>query len=155
MQSRLASLLNTLQDAQPDPEREDEIQYLTAAALETDPDNAEAWVALGNSAIRTGNLDAAIRAADRAIENAPDHHAGFTLRGRIRIEEDRVDEGLADLRQGVDLAGTEMSARLELAYSLWKLGRNNEAAGEYEKVLRYTPDSPSALNNLGAIYGQQ
>ena len=133
----------------------DELKSVLSRLLETDPDNVEAWVALGNSAIRRGDLDDAIEAADRAIEIAPDHHAGFTLRGRIRIEQDRVDEGLADLRQGVDLAGTEMSARLELAYSLWKLSRNNEAAGEYEKVLRYNPDSPSALNNLGAIYGQQ
>jgi len=155
VQVRLAALLNTLQNEQPIPARQVEIQHLAESALETDPDNLEAWVALGYNAIRRGDLDIASEAAKKAIRIGPSSHKGFTLRGRIRIAQGRVDEGLADLHQGVDLAGTDMTARLALAYSLWKLGRSNEAASEYEKVLRYNPDSPSALVNLGAIYGQQ
>ena len=155
VQARLATLLNTLQDEQPLPDRPEEIRQLARAALDSDPDNVDAWVALGNGAIDRGDLDAAMDAADRAIRIDPENHAGFTLRGRVLIDQDRVDEGLADLQQAVTLAGTDVKARLALAGSLWSLGRNNEAAGEYEKVLRYNPDSPSALNNLGAIYGQQ
>ncbi len=155
IQARLARLLSTLQDEVPTPDRTGEILELARSAIEADPDNVEAIVALGRHAVHSGDLDAAEQAANRAIETAPEDHAGYTLRGRVRLEQDRVDEGLTDLQQAVSLAGTDMEARLELAYSLWKLGRNNEAAGEYEKVLRYNPDSPAALNNLGAIYGQQ
>ena len=32
------------------------------------------------------------------------------------------------------------------------LGRYSEAAAEYEEVLEYAPDSPSALNNLAIVY---
>ena len=155
VQARLASLLNDLQEEQPDPDRPDEIQRLAESAIETDSHSVEAWEALGNLALYRGELDVAMDAADRLLELEPDNPAGFNLRGHIRIAENRVDEGLADLRQAVSMAGTDMKPRLALAYSLWKLGRNNEAAGEFEKVLRYNPDSPSALNNLGAIYGQQ
>jgi len=155
VQARLATLLNTLQNEQPLPDRPDEILLLAQSALDSDPENVEAWVALGNDAIDRGDLDAAMTAADRAAEIAPEKPAGFTLRGRALIALERIDEGLADLHQAVAMAGTDIEARLELAYSLWELGRNNEAAGEYEKVLRYNPDSPVALNNLGAIYGQQ
>ena len=155
VQARLATLLNTLQDEQPDPTRLAEIYELATSAIETDPDSVEARVAIGYHAIHRGDLDAAIDAADRAIRIAPESHSGYTLRGRARLSQNRVDEGLADLRQAVSFAGTDMEARLALAWALWKLGRNNEAAGEYEKVLRYNPDSPAALNNLGAIYGQQ
>jgi len=155
VQARLATLLNTLQNEQPLPDRPTEIRLLAQSALDSDPDNVEAWVALGNGAIARGDLDAAMEAADRATGIAPENPTGFTLRGRVLIAQDRIDEGLADLHQAVAVAGTDIGARLELAYSLWDLGRNNEAAGEYEKVLRYNPDSPVALNNLGAIYGQQ
>ncbi len=155
VQARLATLLNTLQDEQPLSDRPEEVRRLAESALDSDPDNVDAWVALGNGAIDRGDLDAAMEAANRAIRIDPENPAGFTLRGRVLIWQDRVDEGLADLQQAVTLAGTDVKARLALADSLWSLGRNNEAAGEYEKVLRYNPDSPSALNNLGAIYGQQ
>jgi tetratricopeptide (TPR) repeat protein len=38
---------------------------------------------------------------------------------------------------------------------LWDLGSTNEAASEYEKILQYSPNDPTSLNNLAIIYGQQ
>ena len=46
-------------------------------------------------------------------------------------------------------------ARQTLARTLRHIGRTNDAAAEYEDVLRYSPDLPNALSNLGMIYAMQ
>ncbi len=85
----------------------------------------------------------------------PDSSFGYTLLGRTLVKDDQIDLGLEQLRQGVARGGTDTRPRLALGWVLWQQGRTNEAAVEYEQVLEYSPDSPSALNNLGTIYGQQ
>lgn len=155
IQARLAAALADQQRIDPDADRPAEIRRLAESALAEDPDNVAAWTALGHLALVEDDLSAAEKAALEAIEAGPQVYSGYTLYGQVLIALDRVDEGLVQLRQGVALAGSDIRARLALAFRLWKLGRLNAAAAEYETVLRYAPDSPSALINLGVIYGQQ
>lgn len=156
IQGRLASFLTDAQSLYPEAGRPQEIRELAESALERDPENPDAWTALGYLALSRNELTAAEEAAGKVIRLTPESPFGFTLLGRTHVKAGEIDVGLEQLRQGVARAGTDTRPRLALAWVLWQhLNRGNEAAAEYEQVLRYAPNSPSALNNLGSIYGQQ
>ncbi|MDH3746247.1 MAG: tetratricopeptide repeat protein, partial [Acidobacteriota bacterium] len=156
IQARLASFLTSSQALYPNTDRPKEIHDLAESALELDPKNPHAWIALGYLALSQGELSAAEEAARKVIAYDSEEASGYALLGRTLVKKGQVDLGLERLREGVARAGTDVRPRLALALVLWQeLSRNNEAAVEYEQVLKYAPNSPSALNNLGSIYGQQ
>ena len=155
IEARLAALLARIQIQYPEEERITEIRELAQSALASDLPLPDAWVALGQLSLLEGDGPAAEEAAGKVLEADPKDYRAYTLRGEALLLQERVDEGLVQLREGVKLAGTDMRARLTLARSLRHLGRTNDAAAEYEDVLRYSPDLPNALSNLGMIYAMQ
>jgi tetratricopeptide (TPR) repeat protein len=56
------------------------------------------------------------------------------------------------LRRGLDVPVGHIFVRTVLGYELLNLGRLDESAAEFTKVLEYQPDHPAALNNLASIY---
>ncbi|MGB5752676.1 MAG: tetratricopeptide repeat protein, partial [Thermoanaerobaculia bacterium] len=155
IQGRLASVLIDIHSIQPVASQLQEARQLVEAALARDPNSLDALLAMGTLALSDNELDVAEQAARRVIDLQPDNPFGYTLLGKTLAKAVQIDLGLEQLRQGAARAGTDTRPRLALAWVLWQQGRNNEAAVEYEQVLEYFPDSPSALNNLGSIYGQQ
>lgn len=156
IRGRLARFLTEVQANYPEADRPESVRELAESALELDPQNTDAWLALGYLALSRNELGAAEEAARKVMRLAPESPFGYILRGRVHVRAGETDLGLEMLRQGVERGGTDLRPRLALAWALWhNLGRGNEAAVEYEQVLRYAPNSPSALNNLGSIYGQQ
>lgn len=152
LQAHLANMLGRLQADDLDPAHSDEIESLAAKALATDPTLAEAWFGRSWSLLSRRSYDGALEAAVRGRTLAPKEWTGYVLAGRALIRLGRVDEGLAELRRGIDTEGGHIFARAVLGYELLQLGRRDEAAVEFLKVLEYQPDHPSVLNNLGAHY---
>jgi serine/threonine protein kinase/cytochrome c-type biogenesis protein CcmH/NrfG len=155
IKARLAALLARIQIQYPEEERITEIRQLAQSALDSGLQMPDAWIALGQLSLLEGDGQAAEQAAEELLAADPEDYRGYTLRGEALLLQDRIDEGLFQLREGVKLAGTDMRARLTLARSLRHLGRANDAAAEYEAILRYSPDLPNALSNLGMIYAMQ
>jgi len=155
LQGRLARFLVELQLVYPDADQRQEARELAQSVLDRYPDNIDALLGLGNLAFSLNELEAAESQARRVIKLAPDSPFGITLLGETLVKRGQLDSGLEQLRRGVQLAGTDTRPRLALAWVLWQQGRSNEAAAEYEQVLEYHPDSPSGLNNLAIIYGEQ
>jgi tetratricopeptide (TPR) repeat protein len=151
----LAAILTDVQANYPTDDLPLEIRALAEAALERDPDNVDAWVALGHGSLFEAAYGASEKAARKAVEADPEDAAGHCLLGQALVKQGVVEQGVVEIRRAVSLAGADIGPRLVLASTLSDLGRQNEAAVEYEKVLGYSPDSPTALNNLGIIYGRQ
>ena len=154
-QGRLARFLVELYLVYPDADLRQEARELAQSTLARDPDNVDALLALGNLALLDNELDMAEQMARRVIGISPQNPFGYSLLGEALVKAGELDRGLEQLRQSVKLSGTDTRPRLALAWVLWQQGRANEAAVEYEQVLEFHPDSPSGLNNLGTIYGQQ
>ncbi len=152
VRARLASVLSLMQIQYPEPERVEEIDRLTSAALEQSPELALAHIASGRVALLEGDRQAAERAARRALDADPTEHQGHSLLGQVMIRDARVEPGLEHLRRAVSVAGSDVRAMMVLAYELKHLGRGDEAAAEYQKVLAYDPDHRGALNDLAVIY---
>ena len=155
IEARLACLLARIQIQYPEEERITEIRQLAQSALDSGLQMPDAWIALGQLSLLEGDGPAAEKAAGEVLKADAEDYRGYTLRGEALLLQDRSDEGLVQLRKGVELAGTDMRARLTLARTLRHIGRTNDAAAEYEDVLRYSPDLPNALSNLGMIYAMQ
>ncbi|MCP4205387.1 MAG: protein kinase [bacterium] len=154
IQARLAAVLARLQLKSADAERADEIRRLTDQALEEDSDQGMAYVALGRLSLLEGDAVSADKLARRAIEATPEDYCAYTLLGQSLVLQDRPDEGLRQLREGVIRAGADIRARLALARELMRLGRFHLAAAEYELVRESDPDSQLALNNLAILYAR-
>ena len=152
IQARLARLLAYMQLQYPAPGRIEEIRELSGRALAKRADLAPAWLARGQLHLLEGNPEDAADAARRAKREDPNDHGGYVLLGLALVTLGQVEEGLSELRQGVDRGEGYIWARSALAAQLMNQGQFDEAAAEYGKVLGYARDFPNALNNLGGIY---
>jgi serine/threonine protein kinase/Flp pilus assembly protein TadD len=155
VRARLARFLSDIQRYYPERSYQEEIEDLADSALRSDRNSLEALQAIGNLALLEKDVAVAVVTAENLVDLYPEHWAGYTLLGRARVRQNRLEEALAKLHTGASLAGIDIQPRLELAYALLASGSINEAASEYERILADSPNSTTAMNNLGMIYGQQ
>jgi tetratricopeptide (TPR) repeat protein len=94
---------------------------------------------------RAKEVDIDVAAADVPGWTAADYFKD----GKSLHDAGRHDEALSYLKKAVELEPERGDYRFYLAYSLQELGRNAEAASEYEECIKYKPDDFWAHNNLG------
>jgi len=152
--ARLADVLAKTQLIQPEPGRVEEIRALSERALAGDAELPAALIASGRLQLLEGDPAAAEAAARRALRQDPQDHEAHIVLGEALIRSDRTEQGMAELRRGIEVGEGHIWARSALAHALMELGEFDAAAAEYRKVLDYAPDFPSALNNLGTIYNR-
>ncbi|HEX6850145.1 MAG TPA: protein kinase, partial [Candidatus Polarisedimenticolaceae bacterium] len=152
LQAHVALCVARLQQLDRNPAHADEIETLAAQALAADEGLAEAWFARAWMRLAREDWNGALDAAIRGRAASPESWEGFVLEGRAQIGLKQVDRGLETLRAGTGVPGGHIFARSVLGYELVRLGKRDEAAAEYLKVLEYQPDHPSAMNNLASIY---
>lgn len=71
------------------------------------------------------------------------------------LEEERVEEAIAEFQKAVELNQENASARLNLAYTYDRQGRIEEAMAEYRKAIELEPGNLHAHNNLGVLYDKK
>ena len=107
-------------------------------ALELDPKSASAHYNLGSSLARSGRFAEAERHFRSALKQKPDART-YTALGVVLRQLGRTDEAVVQLRKAIETDGTYAPARQELAETLGKLGRVEEA----RKVME-TANAPPA-----------
>lgn len=141
----------------------DEAEHHLRAAVELDPDYAEAWALLAQSYLQrssrriaepdaVANWEQSVQAARRAIRLAPDRAAGYLALGQAFRQRGQIDSALEQFRLAGDLEpdsadvllaqGTVMASRGELLAGLDMLER---AAG-------LAPGEPIVWDNLADLY---
>jgi serine/threonine protein kinase/Flp pilus assembly protein TadD len=152
IEARLAAMLARLNVQFPTPGRMQEIQKLTADAVQRAPGDPMSWVAQAKLLLMESNPKAAEEAARRAIDLDPKFDRGYTQLGEALIAQGHKEEGFAKLRQATDIGKGFLRARLVLAAKLQDASRYDDAALEFRRVLDYDPNHPTAQENLGDIY---
>jgi serine/threonine-protein kinase len=152
IEAYLAALLIRIDMQFPLPSRRQEIRQLIAHAVARAPDQPMPWVAQAKLLLLEDHPREAEQAARKAVRADSDFDRGHTVLGEAIIAQRRLDEGLDEIRRGVEVGQGYVRARLVLAARLQESSRNDEAAVELRKVLAYDPDHPTANANLGDIY---
>lgn len=75
----------------------------------------------------------------KSIELAPQSSFAFARYGRFLTGQNRLDDALEILRDAVTLHPIQLIAYLQLAFTLERLGKSNEAEKNYRKYLTLAP----------------
>jgi tetratricopeptide (TPR) repeat protein len=111
-----------------------------------------AYIKLGAEPVTAG--ESVGRAKEVGIDVAAADEPGWTAadyfgEGKSLHDGGSHDEALPYLKKAVELSPEKGDYHFYLAFSLQELGRNGEAASEYEECIKVKPDDFWAHNNLG------
>jgi predicted TPR repeat methyltransferase len=121
-------------------QRYGEAASLLAQLVDAAPDDAGLAVNLSVALRRSGQADAALRAAQRACALAPESVSAWNARGLAALELDQADEALDAFSSGLALAPGHPALTLHRAHALRRRGRNVDALPLYEQVVQRAPD---------------
>lgn len=128
---------------------EEALQHFQTS-LELNPKNAAAELNLAKGLTLLGRFPEAEAHYSQAITLKPEDAATLLSYGQALAENQQLLRAAAVLKKAVALKPTEQT-RLLLAAVLTALGRLEETAEEYQRVLASNPDCIEALNNLAWI----
>ncbi|MEW6356827.1 MAG: sulfatase-like hydrolase/transferase [Planctomycetota bacterium] len=115
------------------------------------PDFARAHKGLADVLYRTGRIEDALLAYDRAIELDPaDLDARMERAFAVAVMKD-PEAGLGEYRKIVEAHPKDGKVRRGMADALRALGKNKEAVDELHLVIQLAPDDPEAYLNLAGL----
>ena len=124
-------------------------------ALQTDPENADAWHVLGMTLHLAGEAQTAIEAFEKATQFSVPSAALLTNLGVAQAALGQQESAVASYRHALRLQADLAETHNNLANSLQSLGQLDEAIQEYESAIRLRPGYDEPLNHLGTIYEQR
>jgi tetratricopeptide (TPR) repeat protein len=111
------------------------------------PDNPDVLLLRAASASRSGDTAAAVKFAEQAYKLAPGTATVLALGSHKETAGNR-EQTLQLYRSWLDKNPEDVTVRMMIADRLQSAQEVEEAADEYEKILQFTPDNVTALNNL-------
>jgi len=123
--------------------RDVEAESEFSRALESDSTLYRAWTGLGRSALAQDKLDAAMHAAERALQLNPRSFDAAELKARVLIHQKQYDEAEAILQQLVRLKTDNPAMRYYLGIIFEETGRPELALEAYREALRLLIDHSS------------
>ena len=97
-------------------------------AIESNPNNATAYLGRGTAHLKAFDFDSAIADFTRAIELEPNDASAYTNRGSAHYEKGEFDHAIADFNKAL-----ELNPKSALAYS--NLGWTYEAMGNEQEAI--------------------
>jgi tetratricopeptide (TPR) repeat protein len=128
--------------------------------LESDEPNADNYIQVAQQLMMTGDKfdDAmqkeAIRILDKAIEIAPKNPATLTMRARVNMISENLEEAVKDTSRAIELDKNNLEALLLRGSILSELERYDEALADINKAIRLQPTF-GAFQLRSMIYSQQ
>ncbi len=120
-------------------------------AVERDPDDLRARLALGVCAYQLGRLDRAVVAFEACIALDPGLAVGYANRALALAGLGRLDEALSDCDRALTLAPALAESALSRGLILRRLGRPDEAADALEQALRHGAPPSEARYGLALL----
>ena len=115
------------------------------------PTTAAALFQEGNRHLSTGNVHAARRCFQEALDLAPDFAEAHTNLGMLLDQEGMSEEAERHYRLSLSLNPGYGETYLNLGVLLFGQKRFQEAETAYRRALALTPENPAAWSNLGAL----
>ena len=121
-------------------------------AIAADPAVITARYNLGMALQKEHRLDEALAVFDGVLAMVPKDARAKYLAAGIWMERREFDRALSLYAEAVALAPQQGDVRMGYADALFSAGRREEAAGQYESLLKLDPDSMAAMNTLAWLY---
>ncbi len=102
----------------------------------------------------TGDWDGLIEYYQKKLADTPNDPELMSLLADAYLENEQVDEGIAQYRKSVELVPTSAPVRQKLIAALRRAEKFAEAAAEYETLTVQLPDDFGIYRSLGALYLQ-
>lgn len=102
-----------------------------------------------------GHFPEALEVLDQAIRTYPDNADLYSVRGRIRLEQNLAPEALQDLEAAAKRAPLDLVALVNRGLAYQRVGRDQEALRDMEKAVAIDPDFIAARFNRGVLYHSQ
>jgi Flp pilus assembly protein TadD len=124
---------------------------LVTAAVKKEPRRTALRLSLGNTAVRTGDLDLAIEQFGSLIKDTSDPQFLADLYNRLgetyRMKGD-FPQAVAALRKAREKSPQSPAIAANLATALDSAGEKQEAIGVYRSAIAMEPNNPLVMNNL-------
>jgi tetratricopeptide (TPR) repeat protein len=128
---------------------------LITAALQSEPNSADAWsnlgLALHAKSHTKGDYAEALNAFDRALALKPDHADVLNNRGTTLNSLERHEDALDSFTRAVALRPDYLFARFNQGSTLLGLGRFDEALASFEATLAIAPNHADTLCHRGNV----
>lgn len=118
--------------------------------IEQDPNNAPAYLGLGNRLRDQNKLEEAIAAYERAIAVDPNYAFGYVGLGNALRESNQLEAAKVQYEQAIELNPNLPGVYWNLGNVLADLGSFEEAIAQFRIALKLKPDSVPVYNDLGA-----
>jgi tetratricopeptide (TPR) repeat protein len=115
-------------------------------ALESDPDNATAYLGRGTAHLKAFNFDSAVADFTKAIELNPNDASAN--RGSAHYENGEFDYAIADLNKALELNPKSALAYCNLGWTYEAMNDERKAIAHYRKALDIDPSLEAARDNL-------
>jgi tetratricopeptide (TPR) repeat protein len=117
-------------------------------ALESDPNNATAYLGRGTAHLKAFDFDSAIADFTRAIELDPNDDSAYTNRGSAHYEKAELAHAIADLNKALEINPKSALAYCNLGWTYEAIGDEQKAIAHYRKALEIDPSLEAARDNL-------
>jgi tetratricopeptide (TPR) repeat protein len=127
---------------------------LTRQAQMADPNTPYPIFLEAEILLKSGRIQDALTAIDRAIKVAPDYRPPYLLGGNIMSSMGKTKEAAAYLRHAVRLEPGKEDAALHLVTTLMQLFEYGESVSVLKTLITEKPDSAVGNYYLGKVYSQ-
>ena len=136
---RLALVWRSVTEAWTDRNKEQEVEcpITDTQAIESNSNDATAYLERGTAHFKASEFDSAIADFTKAIELKPNHASAYTNRGSAHYEKAEFDRAIADFTKAI-----------ELNPKLAAIGDERKAIAHYRKALEIDPSLEAARDNL-------
>ena len=138
-----------------------EIHRVYEKAIEVEPDNSRARIALIQNIWDSKDYDKIISLCRPAIEYNPDEMAFYYFQGMAQFQKHDIDAALETFRKGVGQIKPDSNPDIVSDFYaimgdiLHEKGRNNEAFEAYDSCLQWKADNVAALNNYAYYLSEE
>jgi len=119
--------------------------------IEQDPDNAPAYLGLGNRLRDQNKLEEAIAAYEKAIEVDPNYAFAYVGLGNALRSDNQLEAAKTQYQQAIELNPNLPGVYWNLGNVLSELGDLEEAIAQFRIALKLKPDSVPVYNDLGDV----
>jgi tetratricopeptide (TPR) repeat protein len=126
-------------------------EVLLEKALDIAPDFYQGWMDLGLAHQEQDDIEAALKAYDRAIRLEPGKAGGYTASGTVRAMAGRHDEALEYFAKATAADATHPGALAGRGHVLKTIGRQDEAIESYRECIRHNPGYGEAYWSLANL----